>query len=134
MLPGGLTLTKLGMVSLGTPLSVGTHQIFGVFDSSLNLLRSTTDDTSTAWLANAAKELSLTSTFTTTYAGLHYFGYTISASVVPDVCGDNGPVNSGVYSLLPYTHISTTSAGATALPNPAVFSAALDRTPYIYAK
>jgi hypothetical protein len=80
-LPGNTTVTSITFLSATTALSAGSNQWFGLFDSSRNKLRVTGDDTSTAWSANSAKTLNLSSTFTTTYSGLHYVGICVVATV-----------------------------------------------------
>lgn len=98
--------------------SAMTHQIFGLYDSSYNLLRSTTDDTSTAWGASSMKTLNLTSTFTTTYSGLHYIGFLYTGSSLSLACSATiTPV--AIYSATPYVCFAHGTGGQTTLPNPA---------------
>lgn len=134
-LPAGLTITSITFVSTGTGATTPTHQIFGLYDNaaSPNLLRGTVDDTTTAWNANTAKTLNLTTTYTTTYEGLYYVGFLITAATPPDIICMNGPVLTGVYSLAPITH-GKYNTGASALPNPATLTTALDRVAYAYLK
>jgi hypothetical protein len=82
-LPKGLTITSISFTSATTALVTGTNQWFGLADSTGAILRLTGDDTSTAWAANTKKTLNLSSTFTTTYAGLHYVLIMVAASTVP---------------------------------------------------
>jgi hypothetical protein len=86
-LPAGLTITSISFMSGGTGLAGGTHQWFGLFNSSRVSLRYTTNDTSTAWSQNSIKTLSLTSQFVTTYGGLHYIGVNVTAGTVPTMVG-----------------------------------------------
>jgi len=72
VLPRQTTVTSITFVSVGA-LSVGSNQWFGLYDSAGNQLRITNDDTSTAWGANTAKTLNLSSTYTTGNSdGLYY--------------------------------------------------------------
>ena len=68
----GELLTSISFWSATTAAGTPTNQLFGLYDNNLNLLRSTNNDTTTAWAANTRKTLNLTSTFTTTYSGLYY--------------------------------------------------------------
>lgn len=63
-LQAGVTYTSITFISNGAAVSP-THQWFTLVQkSNLQTLRSTTDDTSTAWGGTAAKTLNLTSTYT----------------------------------------------------------------------
>ena len=81
----GTLCTSITFYSLTTALSGGTAQWFALYDSARALLRQTVDDTNVAWGATAAKTLALTSTFRTTYTGLHYLGIMVAASTVPSL-------------------------------------------------
>lgn len=92
-LPKGLVVTSISVLSGTTALSAGTNQWFALFDSSRVALKITGDDTSTAWNANTIKTLNLTSTFTTTYAGLHYIGIMVKATTAPSlICSSTSSV------------------------------------------
>lgn len=82
-LPKDLTITQIAFMSGSTALSSGSNQWFGIFDSSRNMLRLTADDGATAWGANSAKTLTLSSSYTTTTEGLHYLGCLVVASTPP---------------------------------------------------
>ena len=72
-LPGATIITSITFVSGTTAVITPTNQLFGIFDDSAGssggsgyaLLRASNNDTSTAWAADTAKTLSLTSTYTT---------------------------------------------------------------------
>ena len=87
-LPAGTTINSISFWSATTAAGTPTNQLFGLFDSSYNLLRSSTNDTTTAWAANSRKTLSLTSAFTTTYSGIHYLGIMVTATTVPTLKGN----------------------------------------------
>ena len=96
-LPKGKVITSITFVSGNTALSVGTNQWFGLFDSSRVCLNLTGDDTSNAWGSFTAKTLNLSSTFTTTYAGLHYIGIMVKATTVPTLyCATVGTTIAGI--------------------------------------
>jgi hypothetical protein len=117
-IPAGVTVTSISFWSATTAVATPTNQLFGLFDGNLNLLRSSVNDTTTAWNANARKTLALTSTFTTTYAGLYYLGISVTAGTVPTLKGNTaktggqlgagapsmgGTSNTGLTTTLPAT-------------------------------
>jgi hypothetical protein len=115
----GLTITSLSFNSATTALSVGSNQWFALYDSSLNKLAVTSDDTSTAWAANSRKTLNLSAPFTTTYSGLYYVGICIVATTTPTlVC--QGASLSAIATLL-YQTITPALYGSStgSLTNPA---------------
>lgn len=89
-LPAGALITSISMFSGATALVSGSNQWFALFNSSRALLRQTVDDGATAWGAGAKKTLALTSTFTTTYTGLHYIGVNIVAATTPTLLSFSG--------------------------------------------
>jgi hypothetical protein len=115
-LPAGLTITSISVVSGTTPGATLVNQVFGLYDASRNLLRSSVDDTSTAWGANSVKTLNLTSTYLTTVHGLFYIAILVNATTVPTLVGFDG--NSIYPSRAPVIN-GTSDSGVTALPNPA---------------
>lgn len=84
-LPAGLIIQGITFFSGGQALGTGVHQWFGIWDKNLALLGGSADDTSTAWAANTAKRLALTTPKRTTYAGLYYVGGLVTATTVPTV-------------------------------------------------
>ncbi len=86
-LPAGTVVSSITCVSGATALGTGTNQWFALYDSSLNKLAVTSDDTSTAWAADTAKTLSFSTAFVTTYSGLHYIGVMVKATTVPTLAG-----------------------------------------------
>ena len=72
VIPRQTTVTSITFVSVGA-LSGGNNQWFGLYDASMNQLRLTNDDTSTAWGANTAKTLNLSSTYTTGNSDALYY-------------------------------------------------------------
>lgn len=82
-LPTGTLCTNITFVAGSTGAGTPTNQWFGLWDSSRVQLRLTADDTSTVWAADTAKTLALSSTFTTTYSGLHYVSVMVKATTPP---------------------------------------------------
>lgn len=115
-LPAGTTISSISFWSATTAAGTPTNQLFGLYDSSLNLLRSSTNDTTTAWAANSRKTLSLTSTFTTTYSGIHYLGLMVTATTVPTIKGNTARTGGQLQAGAPSMGGTSTSGLTTSLP------------------
>lgn len=115
-LPAGVTINSISFWSATTAAGTPTNQLFGLFDSSYNLLRSSANDTTTAWAANARKTLALTSAFTTTYAGIHYLGIMVTATTVPTIKGNTAKVGGQLNAQAPSMGGTSTTGLTTALP------------------
>lgn len=115
-IPANITINSISFWSATTALATGTNQLFGLFDSSYNLLRSSVNDTSTAWAANSKKTLSLTSAFTTTYSGIHYLGIMIAATTVPTLKGNTAKTGGQLNAAAPSMGGTSTTGLTTALP------------------
>lgn len=131
-LPKGLLITSITFVSSTTALVTGTNQWFGLFDSSRVPLRLTADDTSTAWAATTAKTLTLSSTFTTTYAGLHYIGIMVAAATVPTLSGTAGHAHVSALAPILSGASSTGLTTPASCPNPAGAITAGANIPWAY--
>lgn len=129
-LPKGATITSITFLRVGV-LNVPTHQFFGLYDASLNLLRGTNDDTSNAWAANTEKTLNLSSTFQTTYRGLHYIAVFVTATGA----GSLAATTSSATAVALATVLGGTSSTGltTALPNPAAAITAIGTPVWGYA-
>src|SRR3990167_1333705 len=117
-LPSGLLVTSITFISASTALATGVNQLFGLYSSARALLRGSNDDTSTAWAASTAKTLNLTSTYTTTVAGLHYLGILINATTVPNLQAQLSASSAVMAAITPLACGPSTTA-VTALPDPA---------------
>lgn len=115
-IPSGTVVSSISFWSATTAAGTPTNQLFGLYDSSLNLLRSSTNDTTTAWAANSKKTLSLTSTFTTTYSGIHYLGLMVTATTVPTIKGNTAKTNGALNAAAPSMGGTSTTGLTTALP------------------
>jgi hypothetical protein len=115
-LPAGTTINSISIWSASTAAGTPTNQLFGLYDINLNLLRSSVNDTTTAWAANSRKTLALTSAFTTTYSGLHYLGLMVTATTVPTLKGNTTKTGGQLNAALPTMGGSSTSGLTTALP------------------
>lgn len=118
-LPAGVTISSISFWSATTAGGTLTNQLFGLYDSSLNLLRSSNNDTSTAWAANSKKTLSLTSSFTTTYSGLHYLGIMVAATTVPTLKGNTAKTGGQLGAAAPSMGGTSNTGLTTALPGTA---------------
>lgn len=118
-IPAGVLLTSISFFSATTAAGTPTNQLFGLYDNSLALLRSTTNDTTTAWASNTRKTLNLTSTFTTTYTGLYYLGIMVTATTVPTLKGYTALTGGQLRGTAPILGGASTTGLTTTLPNPA---------------
>lgn len=115
-LPANTTISSISFWSATTAAGTPTNQLFGIYDINLNLLRSSTNDTTTAWAANSKKTLSLTSSFTTTYSGLHYLGCMVTATTVPTLKGNTAKTGGQLGAAAPSMGGTSTTGLTTALP------------------
>lgn len=127
-LPKGATISSITFVSASAALGSGTHQIFGLYDSTLAKVAETNDDTSTAWGTNTAKTLNLTTPYVVTADGLHYLALLVTATNMPNLHASSGP---SALDVSPYwsAHFDT---GVTALPSSLTFSAIATSIAYGY--
>lgn len=124
-IPSGTVVSSISFWSATTAAGTPTNQLFGLYDSSLNLLRSSTNDTTTAWAANSRKTLALTSTFTTTYSGIYYLGIMVTATTVPTIKGNTAKTNGALNAAAPSMGGTSTTGLTTALPATAAAPAAV---------
>lgn len=115
-LEAGMTISSISFCSATTAAGTPTNQLFGLFDSSRNLLMSSVNDTTTAWAANSLKTLALTSTFTTTYSGLYYLGIMVTATTVPTLKGNTARVGGQLQAQAPSMGGTSNTGLTTALP------------------
>lgn len=115
-LPASTLITSISFWSATTAAGSPTNQLFGLYDNSRNLLRSSVNDTTTAWAANSRKTLSLTSTFTTTYSGLYYLGIMVTATTVPTLKGNTAKTDGSLNAAAPSMGGTSTTGLTTALP------------------
>lgn len=93
----GTVVSKIAFAS-NSAASVPSHWWFGLYDQSLAQLALTADQTTTAWPTNTLKTLNIAtvasgaaSSFTTTYTGLHYVGFMMTASVAVGLFAQASP-------------------------------------------
>lgn len=101
-LKAGVTYNGIAFASASTALSGGNNQWFTLVNAStLATLRSTVDDTSTAWAAQAMKRLALSSTYTPAVDTPVYLGIMINATTVPNLTGKTTNNQNTSTALLP---------------------------------
>ncbi len=111
-LPKGTVVTNLSVVSGAQAAVTPTNQWFALCNDSRQVLRYSVNDTTAAWAASTPKTLALTSTFTTTYSGLHYIAVVVTATTMPSFRGLNIGTLTGVtgQSILSSTGLTTPAA------------------------
>lgn len=127
----GTTITAISFISGSTALVTGTHQWFALYDSSRNLLRQTTNDTSTAWAANATKTLNLTSTYPIASTGMYYIGINVTATTPPTIVAASIG-GAGASSEPPILGGPSTAGLTGTAPNPAAAISASAVLPYCF--
>lgn len=130
-LPYNAVVSSISCVSAATAAGTPTNQWFALYDQNLNKLAVTADDTSTAWGADAAKTLTISGGFTTTYAGLHYLGVMVKATTVPTLAGQ--ATRASITGLAPKTCGSSTSGLTNPASAPTIAAAITAAAASIYA-
>lgn len=118
-IPADTTITSITFISGGTAAGTPTNWWFALYDSSLNLLRQTGDQTTSAWAADTVKTVNLTSTYVVTTEGLYYIGVMMKATTPVNI-RSRGGANILWTSLAPVLTGQTSDTGLTdTAPNPA---------------
>ncbi|WP_262702059.1 MULTISPECIES: right-handed parallel beta-helix repeat-containing protein [Streptomyces] len=101
-LPRGTVVSNLAFTSGGTGAGTPTNWWFTLHDRDRKALARSTDQTTAAWAANTTKTLAVaqttagnTSSYTTTYSGLHYLGFMIKATTTPSLVGEGSVATGG---------------------------------------
>jgi hypothetical protein len=101
-IPGGTTVTNITFWSATTGAVAPTNYAFGLYTYSAtapSLLRSTADQTNTAWAANTKMTVALSSTYLVTTSGLYYVAFGMVGGGVPTIKGmairTDGSLNAG---------------------------------------
>ncbi|MEU9134583.1 right-handed parallel beta-helix repeat-containing protein [Streptomyces sp. NPDC048404] len=94
-LPKGLVISNITFISGSTAAVTPTNWWFTLHNSSKVALARTADQTTTAWAANTVMTKAIAQTtagtassYTTTYAGLHYLGVMIKATTTPTLISE----------------------------------------------
>lgn len=114
----GTLVSSISLCSATTAASAPTHYQFGLYDSSLNLLASSADQTSAAWAAQTLMTLPMQTPYRVPTSGFYYIGYFMTAGTVPTLKGFTARSASQLAAATPVVQ-GTSSTSITALPNPA---------------
>ncbi|MEW1754712.1 right-handed parallel beta-helix repeat-containing protein [Streptomyces angustmyceticus] len=94
-LPKGFTVSNISFMNGATAAGTPTNWWFSLHNSARVALARTADQTTAAWAANTVKTLAVAqatagsaSTYVTTYAGLHYLGFMMKATTLPNLVGE----------------------------------------------
>jgi hypothetical protein len=126
-LEAGDVVTNLTFVSGTTAAGTPTNWWFALYSSAATpaLLGQTADQTSTAWGANTAKTVALTSPYTVPSTGIYYAAIMVKATTVPTLAGrtlhnavEAGAVVTGqkVLSVTSGSGLTTTAPATIASP------------------
>lgn len=133
-LPKGMTITSISYMAATTGLTANsTHLWFALYSSGLVLRRQSTDDTSAnpGWTAQTVLTKNLSSTYTTTTAGLHYVGIMVAASAVPTLRGF-APAATQALNLAPIVNGTSSGSLTGTAPDPAGAMTVSANVPYAY--
>lgn len=88
-LEAGDVVTNLTFVSATTAAGTPTNWWFALYSSAATpaLLRQTADQTSTAWAANTAKTVALSTPYAVPATGIYYAAVMVKATTVPTLAG-----------------------------------------------
>lgn len=112
-------VSTINLHSATTAANTPTHYFFGLYDSALNLVAQTADQTSTAWAANSYRALPVVTPYRVPTSGLYYVGYFMTATTVPTLKGNAAKTGGQLAAASPVLHGTSTTGLTTALPNPA---------------
>jgi len=89
LLYAGDVVTNLTFMSGATAASVPTNWWFALYDTSATpaLIAQSADQTTTAWAADTAKTLALSSPYTVAATGIYYAAVMVKATTVPTLIG-----------------------------------------------
>lgn len=118
-LTAGQLVSNIGIISATTAAGTPTNYFFALYDGSRNLRAQSANQTTTAWAANTAKTLAMTTTYRVPTSGLYYIGLMVAATTVPTIHGGPAKANAVVSSTVPILHGNSTSGLTTTLPDPA---------------
>lgn len=119
-LPKGFVVNNIAFSSSGTAGVSLTNWWFSLHDSAKKMIARTADQLAAAWAASTTKQIAIAQTtagagtsYTTTYAGLHYLGLMIKATTVPSIVSE-GSIADFLASTAP--GFGGTDAGLSAPP------------------
>lgn len=118
-LRAGWLVSNITLCSATTAAGTPTHYLFGLYDSALNRLATSADQTSTAWAANTVKTLAMTAPYRVPTSGIYYIGYFMAAGTVPTLKGNTAKTGAQLAGTAPILQGTSSTGLTTSLPNPA---------------
>jgi hypothetical protein len=135
-LNAGQVVTSITFMSGTQALVAGTNQWFSLRTSARVLLKTTADDTNTAWTSNTLKTLTLSGgTYTVLTSGFYYVGIMVAAGTPPSLISSNSANGSAVGIVPILTGNDATNTGLTTPATAPATSAAYTisgNLPYAY--
>lgn len=122
LVTGGITvpanrwITSVTFLTGSTLATSPTHWWFTIMNAGRVTQRSTADQTSTAWAANTAKTVNLTSPWAPTVDTAVYVGIMVVASPMPTLAGAVALENAAVANLLAVPYCGASSTAQTTAP------------------
>lgn len=117
-IPAGTVITTLYCMSGTTASATQTNRWMALYDGSRNLLRQSTDQTTTVLAANTLFSAAITS-YTTTTSGLYYIGILTAATTANSLIGGTAAANAAIRNQVPILTGTSTTGLTTTAPNPA---------------
>lgn len=118
-LTAGQLVSNIGIISATTAAGTPTNYFFALYDGNRNLRAQSANQTTTAWAANTAKTLAMTTPYRVPTSGMYYIGLMVAATTVPTIHGGPAKANAVVSSTIPILHGNSTTGLTTTLPDPA---------------
>lgn len=118
-LNAGQLVSNIGIISATTAAGTPTNYFFALYDGARALRAQSANQTTTAWTANTAKTLAMTSAYRVPTSGMYYIGYFMTATTVATLHGGPAKANAVVSSTVPILHGTSSTGLTTALPDPA---------------
>jgi len=120
-IPAGVTVSNILWHSATTAANGPTHWMAGLYDTSRNLLATSTDHTSEAWAAQTMKTIAMVTPYVIPASGLYYIGFFMTASTaIITSKGDVSKTSGALWAQVPIMSGASSSSSLTdTLPNPA---------------
>lgn len=118
-LTAGQLISNITIISATTAAGTPTNYFFALYDGTRNKLAESANQTTTAWAANTAKTLAMTTPYRIPTSGLYYIGFMMTATTVNTCHGGPAKANAVVSSTPPILHGTSTTGNTTSLPGTA---------------
>ena len=117
-LPAGTVINNLITMSGTTASASQTNRWMALFDANRNLLRQSTDQTTTVLAANTLYTAAITP-YTTPTSGIYYIGIMTAATTPNSLIGITAAANAAIRNQAPILTGTSTTGLTTTAPNPA---------------